>query len=382
MHIKRFEAPTMAEALARVKSELGPDALILSSRTIRRGRHVFGLMGRTMVEVQAARERGSGKSTIASVGPTIVKRLDHDEPVYAADALLTDLRRELTLLRGRESFEEEVRSELRGLRRALGGVLGAGLRGAADPLVESVSRAGLDWMHAESLVSKWRESGGAGGQSSLEALLATRIEAKLVPPRVDKKSGVRVLVGAPGVGKTTTLAKLAARNEEGEREVVLVSLDHFRIGATDQLRRYAELLDSPFREVAGAAELPEVIARYRGYSVLVDTAGRGQCAEVGLEPLLALREVLGKEISVELVIDATARREVQRAQISRFSALQPDRIILAKTDESESLIDLTNLLLDPDCPPLCWIGTGQRVPEDLALVEARHLAREALGEAA
>jgi len=407
MHIKRFEAATMEAALLQVKAELGPDALILSSRTFRRGRHSFGLMARTRVEVQAALPRGGHDASVGSNdkfednfedngfdedrdgatetreespgagSPRSLGTLDSNE-----GATFSDFRRELAILRGRERFEEEVRSELRGLRSALHGVLGAPLRNAADPLAESLARAGLDWAHAGSLVAEWRSRESEAEQGTLEELLTAKIESRLAPPRVDDGSRIRVLVGAPGVGKTTTLAKLAARNDEGEREVALLSLDHYRIGATDQLRRYAELLHSPFSEVGSASELRDEVERFSGHAVLIDTAGRGQKAVKELESLLPLREALGDRASIELVVDATVRREIQQAQLARFAPLEPDRIIFAKTDECESLADVANLVLDPNCPPLCWLGTGQRVPEDLILVEARQLAREALGQAA
>ncbi len=407
MHIKRFEAATMKAALAQVKAELGPDALILSSRTFRRGRQAFGLMANTRVEVQAALERGSLGAHALGEGGSMRTREDSPEaavpnglaedregwsdskvpqsatsPERKERSMLEDFRKELAILRGRERFEEEVRSELRGLRSAMQGVLGSRLRDAADPLAESLSRAGLDWAHAGSLVTAWRARESGDEAESLEAFLTARIESRLSPPRVEDGSRVRILVGAPGVGKTTTLAKLAARNDEGEREVALISLDHYRIGAADQLRRYADLLHSPFSEVDNARALRDEVERFPGHAVLIDTAGRGQKAVAELDSLLPLREALGDQASIELVMDATVRLEVQRAQLARFAPLAPDRIIFAKTDECESLADVANLVLDSNCPPLCWLGTGQRVPEDLEVVEAQTLAREVLGEAA
>lgn len=388
MHIKRFEAATMAEAIDQVRQALGPDALILSSRTIRKGGAAFGLMGRTRVEVQAARERAADASLLqpvprapgANVEP--IGAVAQAASTATGEDLIRELRRELAGLRGRERFEEEVRSELRGLRQALGGILGEPLRRAADPLAESLCRRGLEWMHAESLVSAWRAQAAGGGGRSLEVLLRERIEAQLAPPRPDEGGKVRILVGAPGVGKTTTLAKLAARDEEGEREVALVSLDHYRIGASEQLRAYAGLLESPFEELSDPADLPGLVDRLAGHAVLVDTAGRGAREEGRLAPLEPLREALGERASVELVVDATARPALQRAQLTRFAALAPDRLILTKTDECDSLADVANLLLEPGCPPVCWVGTGQRVPEDLAVVEAERIARDVLGEAA
>lgn len=395
MHIKRFEAASMAEALAQVREELGPDALILSSRTIRPSQGRFGFMARERVEVQAALERGraeastpaAGLSDPVSLAPQAARPGQGTEGEALAK-VVGELRRELARLRGRESFEEEVRSELRGLRSALSGALGQRVRDDVDPSIERLTRRGLDWVHAESLLGECRERSGHDSEPALRALLRERIEARMTPPRAAAAGQIRVLVGAAGVGKTTSLAKLAARNEEGEREVALVSLDHFRIGATDQLRRYADFLDAPFCELADAASLPSVLERYRGHSVLVDTAGRDARMEPGASSLAALeaagplRERLGARCSIDLVVDASARREVQRAHVKRFAALAPDRLILAKADECDSLVDVANLLLDEDCPPVCWMGTGQRVPEDLVEADAAVLLRDVFGQAA
>ena len=145
MHIKRYEAPTLEEALACVKRELGPDALILSSRTIQRGRQAFGLLSRSVVEVQAAVERGAagGQASRRS------RDLDPDDemlPTHAptADAVNpAELRRERARILGRERFEEEVRSELRGLRQAMNGLVASSStpRGAElDPVVVALTR--------------------------------------------------------------------------------------------------------------------------------------------------------------------------------------------------------------------------------------------------
>ena len=190
------------------------------------------------------------------------------------------------------------------------------------------------------------------------------------------------MVGAPGVGKTTSLAKLAVRNEEGERDVALASLDHYRIGATAQLRDFAALLGAPFCEVGNVADLAGVVERFRGSSVLVDTAGRSAGDGPTLGTLTTLRKTLGKRLCVDLVIDATAKRRVQRALVERFASLVPDRILITKTDECDSMADVANLALDEDCAPICWLGTGQRVPEDLEVANARSLARSVLGRAA
>lgn len=366
MHVKRFEAASLSEALAQVKAELGPDALILSTRTLRRGRERFGLFSRETVEVQAARER-AGEAFSESV-PT------EEAAVAAAPRAPWS---------GGTAFEAEVRAELRALRAAVAELSRPKVDRARleDDATGFLAARGLDAEVAWRVVSDWRDVAGQGAEVSFRSLgdfLADRIEARCTPPRPGERPRARVIVGAPGVGKTTTLAKLAARNEEGERDVVLACFDHYRIGGADQLQRYAALLESPFEEVSDARAIGELAGRHRGRELLIDTAGRSAGDEDRLASLAPLRAALGDRAEFELVIDATARSAVQRSQLRRFASLEPERVILTRTDECESLAPLANVLLDPACPPVCWRGSGQRVPEDLELVDSQAIVRDLL----
>lgn len=377
----------MEAALAQVREALGPDALILSSRTVQRGRGAFGLLARRTIEVQAALPRATGRIE-ASLPDVPRRRVDEDAVEGERDAalrgLVEELRREMAVLRRREAFEEEVRSELRGLRSAVGQLVDSRPGAEFDRAVCALAQAGLDWIHAQSLVEEWQVRMGEGAACSLERVLHDRLEARIVPPRTDPAAPIRILVGAPGAGKTTTLAKLAGRGDEGEREVAFVSLDPFRIGAREQLRAFAGLLDSPFSELSSPGELAEVARRHPDHAIFVDTAGRSPADAARLAPLESLRHshALGRETAIELVIDATSRRDVARAQLSRFGSLAPDRLILTRLDECDDLAPIVNLLLDDRCPPLCWLGTGQRVPEDLEIAEPALFARSVMGRAA
>ena len=389
MHIKRFEAATLAEALAEVRAELGPDALILGSRTIQRGWDRFGLLSRSVVEVQAAKERST---PAAEVDVSIESRVGEEEQSGPAGKAPKDAAPRVDDDRFAR-FEAEMRSELRALHRAVAELArpeptGGGLReglpvdASLDPVRRRLELAGLGTSTREQLIAGFlvacEETPGIG----LERFVRASIDARLAPPRPLDPGQVRMMVGAPGVGKTTTLAKMAARNEEGERDVTLVSLDHYRVGASDPLRRYAELLESPFVEVSSAKEIARLPARRAGHEVLVDTAGRGRGDRDRLVSLEPLREGLGEALRVELVIDATARSEVMRDQLDRFAALRPDRIVFTRTDECTNLAPVVDLLLDPHCPPASWLGTGQRVPEDLQAAEAGPMVRSLFGAAA
>ncbi|MBY0400273.1 flagellar biosynthesis protein FlhF [Myxococcota bacterium] len=390
MHIKRFEAASMEEAIEQVRRALGPDALILSTRTITRGRGAFGLLARSGVEVQAARPRGAAEARGIREDAGLT-RAASDRPASTSggvdDAvglrrMVESLGREVAALRGRERFEEEMRGELQGIRVALGRALAASRSSGLDGPAERLVHAGLEAGHARALVEEFDAAQTEGRSQTLEAILEARLDRRLAPPRSDGAGRVRILVGAPGAGKTTTLAKLAARNEEGERDVSLVSLDPFRIGAREQLQAYAGLLEVPFEAHTTAEGVADVARRHRDRGILVDTAGRSPGDVARQLPLDALRAGLGEAASIELVVDATARGDVARAQLARFAALRPDRLILTRLDECESLAPIVNLLLEERCPPVCWMGTGQRVPEDLEIAEPGRFVRGVLGRAA
>lgn len=393
MHIKRFEAATLAEALAEVRAELGPDALILGSRTIQRGWDRFGLLSRRVVEVQAAKERSTERSTpAAEVDASFEACVGEDE--QPGDARETWGEAALRVDDDRFArFEVEMRSELRALHRAVAELArpepqprgrgdGASTEESLDPVRRRLELAGLGASTRAQLITDFLDASVERPGIGLERFVRAAIDARLAPPRPLDPGQVRMMVGAPGVGKTTTLAKMAARNEEGERDVTLVSLDHYRVGASDPLRRYAELLDSPFVEMSSAKEIARLPARRAGHEVLVDTAGRGRGDGDRLMSLDPLREGLGEALRVELVVDATARAEVMRDQLDRFAALRPDRIVFTRTDECTNLAPVVDLLLDPHCPPASWLGTGQRVPEDLQAAEAGPMVRSLFGAAA
>jgi len=221
-----------------------------------------------------------------------------------------------------------------------------------------------------------------GSQEPIRDLLVRRIESRVVLPRPDSDPAVSIFVGAPGVGKTTTLAKLAAREDRSERGVSLLTTDTFRIGAEEQLRTYANLLQVPFATAGSAEEVARSLSRERGRRVFVDTAGRGRSDPRGVAELVRVRSELGPCARVHHVVSATTKEADLRNEVRRFSALRPDSLIVTKVDESDHLGDLVNLLLDEESPPLLWMGTGQRVPEDLALPEPEHLADAVLGVAA
>ena len=187
-------------------------------------------------------------------------------------------------------------------------------------------------------------------------------------------SRVVAFIGTTGVGKTTTLAKVAAHFVlEQNLKGALITADTYRISAVEQLKKYAEILGLPVEVVYSAADLRKAIARHRSKDfILVDTAGRSQYNEFQMDEL---KELLAAHPRMEkhLVVSATTKEEDVAEIMKRFSVCKPDRIIFTKTDETRTIGMVLNLLAGGDLP-LSFLSNGQSVPDDIIPATADRLA--------
>jgi flagellar biosynthesis protein FlhF len=346
--IRKYRAPTMREALAEAKRELGPDALILSTRELRRG--VLG----SEVEVTAAIDDGSdigtteapaqsygasGRATAPAPAPAPVPAPGLAE--MDIERIIAPLRAELRSLRSMMRPMADVGHEINTLRNA---VTAATSRAAATEAVPT-----------------------------LEALAGKTLTAAPSCRRVT------VLVGPTGVGKTTTLAKLAAHAALVERRrVAIISLDDYRVGGADQIRTYADLIGVPVELVSEPSRLRATIDRLRDAErIFVDTAGRSPRDR---EAMWALERALGSlgDVEVHLVVAATTPAATIDAIARRHAALGPSRLLFTKVDEAD---DLGELLRAPARLnlPVTYITTGQRVPEDIETASPERLSALASG---
>ena len=181
------------------------------------------------------------------------------------------------------------------------------------------------------------------------------------------RHGVRIaaLLGTTGVGKTTTLAKIAAKFvlEQGIN-AALITADTYRISAVEQLRTYSDILGLPLEIVYTPAELSAAIDRHRDKElILIDTAGRSQQNEYQMRELEDFLKVNAR-IEKHLVISATTKLTDAREIMTKFSAVEPEKVIFTKIDETGSLGVIINLLRDRRLS-LSYITTGQSVPDDI-----------------
>jgi len=389
MHIKRFEGKDMSEALRLVREELGPDALVLSTRTHKRGRGYFGGFSRSIVQVTAAIDRDV-RTTPAGIEPTKRPQEGRTKPdpswneLRLTQALIHPLEAEIQNLRSSldritldhdTSATRDLRDEVAALRRvALDlGASQRGHEGKESPGAASLRRLGLAERHRHVLA--------ASHPDQQVELLARLLDKALSPPRPENDL-ITLYVGPAGVGKTTTLAKVAGRTESDRMDLAVVSTDVHRLAAEAPLKAWAESKGIPFETAASPTSIAAAVSRLGRRPILVDTAGRSRNDSRGIQELAELRDALGDRARACLVLPATRKESDLREDIERFDAISPEAMAITRIDESSELGNVANLLLDGVCPPLHWITNGQRVPTDLGVADPYDLAHRILGDAA
>ncbi|MDP1569087.1 MAG: hypothetical protein Q8L86_03715 [Vicinamibacterales bacterium] len=356
----------MREALALARRELGPQALVLSSRLVP-AQGVRGLLGQREVEITAAVEPALSESRHVGA-PVMAADTEADTIVWAQQMGVA--RREMA-----PPVPPGIGARLG--RRAAASQAHAASRTSDEAIIAQLCAAGLDRALAaevaEALPARTRRT------ASLAALRKA-LSDRLAPlaAGAEAHAPIEVFVGPPGAGKTTTVAKIAAQNRarRGSR-LSLLAADGYRVGAVEQLRLYAEIIGAPFSVARTAADLEAAVSGLRR-PVLVDTAGRSPSDQA----TQALFDVLAgrPDVRTHLVIPAgSSIREATRI-IDRYAGARPDRVVLTKVDEADTWTGLIPLLRERGLA-LSYLGTGQAVPDDLTRVTPSLVAASVLGDA-
>lgn len=393
MKIKHYKAPDMRTALRQVKDAQGPDAVILSSRRIAGG-----------VEVVAAIDYDGEEAMTEQLTQSVAPSPPASRYAAAEDRTQQGARNvssggasqfagfaeQTRDTNDRARFEladanSDVNEELRSLRRMLENQLAtlawndlARRSPIQTELLKQLTQLGLAQDLATEIVTQL--------PTRLELAEAHRLSLALLSRRIETTGerwmdggGVVSLVGATGVGKTTLIAKLAARwvLRHGPRDIALVTTDSVRIGAQEQIHTLGRLLGVPAYAIDGAEEVAGAIEHLQDKRlVLIDTAGLSP-RDPRLEQELATLASASKRMETTLVLSAAAQAGAIEEAVQRFAAAQPTTCMLTKLDEATSLGGAISTLIRSQLP-VTYVSEGQRVPEDLAPARAHQLIARAV----
>ena len=406
MNLQTFKASTMAEALGQVKHVMGHDAVILHTRTYHT-RYMLGLRRREIVEITAGRGTGL-RPRRSSAAPRPQQQAKLDQPVFPPKPMLAMSAQPTTVVRdpvanGRSILEQpaagtavmlnltQEMATLKGMVKTLHNEI----RHTQAPqvpeelfehylgLIQSQVAEELAGDIVKTLQKNLRPEHLSQPQFVREKL-AEQLE-KLLPtsgPIVRTKAvgpHVVALIGPTGVGKTTTLAKLAANLKLREKHKVgLITLDTYRIAAVDQLKKYADIIGSPLRVVGNMEDLKDAIAQMSDCDfVLIDTAGRSPKDTLKLNELKTFLDAARPE-EVHLVLSSTASRDCVELAIERFGDVRIDKLIFTKLDEAAHVGVVLNVVRKVN-KGLSYVTTGQDVPDDIEVGRGRRLAQLILG---
>ncbi len=402
MDVKTYRARSLQDALQLIRTDLGPQAAVLHTRELRGGL-LRRLMGFRQVEVTA--------SATVNVPCRFTETEAPLGGVFGADLNGADLSgnglpprqsssaaAHTSRLPGadehdfRAKFRDDLKGQLSNLQSMVEDLCRQKHQASHHELPESLFLLFTDLLDAElseelarELVERVRQ-GSATGDLDDPMLLRARI-ARMIEEEIDVTGPIQVtpgerrlvaLVGPTGVGKTTTIAKLAGNfHLRDRRRVGLITVDTYRIAAVEQLRTYADIIDLPMEVVSTPREMRQAVERLSDLDlILMDTAGRSPRDEVKIQELKNML-IEAEADEVHLVLSSVNSIENMKKTARQFADVGVTSLVLTKLDEATGLGNLVPLLRSCHLP-LSYVTNGQNVPDDIEPADRRRLTRTIL----
>lgn len=364
MRIKSFTGPSVREALKLVKAEFGEHSLILSNKRLATGLYEvvgavdYDLTGPVAVDLQAASNR-SGSNGKPDSAPSM------DSGHASGAVMAAELKKELKEL-----------SELKDLCVSFVTRSGSPVSEVFNKLEENLVKNGVDKRLARKILMNTLS--GATKDKTADIMYLKACMRKKVYERIKVKDplaskGVVAFVGPEGVGKTTTIAKLAAHHAlKGKKRMALLTMDTYRIAAAEQLKIYGKLIGVPVEVARDVRELKSFMSSHTDKDLLlVDTAGRGQKDASRMNDLKLLADEC-PEIKFNLVLNSQTRDESMYESVKGFGSLPIDSLSFTRLDEGSAHGSILNAMVMAQ-KPIAYLSAGSRVPEDIETASRERL---------
>lgn len=374
MVIKKYTASNMNEALTRIRYELGKNAVIVSQRKVRKP-GISGFFSGKMVEVTAAVEN----STMKKERDSVYKPEKQSSLNNSIENLKKVMAKEIEA-KNNKQFEEKknldvssLESEMSEVKKLLNTVVNNTKKEEKeDELLTLLKTLDIDLEYYKDLN---RKIGDNDARTELKKIISEDIKIA-----TDDLKGKVVLVGPTGVGKTTTIAKLAGKlSLIDKKKVGLITVDTYRIGAVEQLKTYAEIMNIPFKVVITMKEMSEAVQSMKDCDViLIDTTGRSSKNSMQISELRAFVEKAEPD-SISLVISSITKNRDINIILEGYKELNYNDIIVTKLDETSVYGSLYNIAKMSN-KPIRFITTGQNVPDDIKNPSKDEIVKFIFGE--
>lgn len=390
MIIKKFIAKDFQGALKQAKKEMGSDAIILHTSRVRKG-GILSFLFPPQVEITVAVDEGLqvNSDRLRKQAPPAAAAVEAYSPSSQEAGKKSfkppepntngELLQELQTMKGLIS---DVKSKICEVEQIKG--ISEGMRIFYETLINNQVELELALKITNRVESRLSQESKEDKIWVRELCLHTIQEyideIKPIELPQNKKGALVFMVGPTGVGKTTTIAKLAANMSflEG-KDVALITLDTYRVSAAQQLRTFAEIIGIPISVVFNPQDLVEAIRQYQGKDVIfVDTAGRSPYEEVHMEELQEFIAAANPDETVLVLSITTDSRELINIY-QRFQFIGVDKIIFTKLDESQNYGRILNTIYHIR-KPIAYFTMGQNVPDDIEIPNTLELARMLLRE--
>lgn len=369
--MKTFHELNMHDALYKIREELGEDAVIISSKQDKKG-----------VQVVAATDYDVMVNTDNSYGLSESHKGDN---FNATDAVNEYTNNQLVIDKRSEDKNAEIRKEIQMLRDLIESqteIISWNKLINDNPItrkhLQKLSISGFGFNLSKKILSHVNHiDDPIQAWNNIKNKITQSIS--ILGKNVIESGGIVALVGPTGVGKTTTIAKIAAQYalKNGNKNIALISTDHYRIGAHDQISTYASILNVPVIAASNKNEMQQALNMVKDKKlILIDTPGLCQ-RDKRVDEIMETISSLENPVDRYLVISATSQLCVLKDIVNRFNTNIINGVVVSKTDEASQIGGVLTVLIEQNIP-LAFETNGQRVPEDIIRPERKNLLIRAI----
>ncbi|MFV9509841.1 flagellar biosynthesis protein FlhF [Tepidibacillus sp. LV47] len=364
MRVKRYVTNTLPQAMEQIKMELGQDAMILHTKKIKVG-GFLGFFGKEKVEVIAAVDQTPSRSQVSHTTNESVPAITQSDSIIQDVKEIKKLMVQLMMNQKKDGLNFNYSTEVK-------------------EVYQRLINQGVEEEIAGEIISEVIEGLGEHNQKThiYEATLQKMIEKirkNGVKKEIQSQTKIIHVVGPTGVGKTTTIAKLAAESVlKYRKKIAFITADTYRIAAVDQLRTYANILNAPIEVVFSPQDTIKALEKLRDYDLIfMDTAGRNYHNEMYISELNHLLST-NAQSETYLVLSLTHKYEDMLSILEHFKKVNIDKLLFTKFDETLSYGTIINIVSKYPYP-VSYITNGQNVPDDIEIFDEEKIAKAILG---